>query len=62
MNGKAGFSVTLNQGGNQIIRAINDSRSSIRTSLDALLEVLVGGLHMKFHWIQLALRPANRSR
>ena len=45
VNGKAGFSVTLNQGGNQIVRAINDSRSSIRTSLDALLEVLVGGLH-----------------
>ncbi len=43
--GKATFSVTLNQGGNQILRAINDSNSNIRSSLEAMLEVLVGGLH-----------------
>jgi hypothetical protein len=45
VNGVARFSVTLHQGGNQIIRGINDSNTGIRTSLDAMLEVLVGGLH-----------------
>jgi hypothetical protein len=45
INGEAGFSVTLNQGGNQIIRAIDESNSNIRTSLDSQVEVLVGGLH-----------------
>jgi hypothetical protein len=45
LQGKTSFSVTLNQGGNQIIRAIDNSNSNIRTSLDAQLEVLVGGLH-----------------
>ncbi len=43
--GKTSFSVTLNQGGNQILRAIDESNSNIRTSLDAQVEVLVGGLH-----------------
>ena len=43
--GKSSFSVTLNQGGNQILRAFDDSNSNIRTSLDAQVEVLVGGLH-----------------
>jgi len=45
IEGRSGFSVTLNQGGNQIIRAIDESNSNIRTSLDALVEVLIGGLH-----------------
>ncbi len=45
IEGKAGFSVTLNQGGNQIIRAIDESNINIRNSLDALVEVLIGGLH-----------------
>ena len=45
LQGKTSFSVTLNQGGNQIIRAIDNSNSNIRTSLDAQLVVLVGGLH-----------------
>jgi hypothetical protein len=43
--GKTSFSVIFNQGGNQIIRALDESNSSIRTSLDAQVEVLVGGLH-----------------
>ena len=43
--GKSSFSVTLNQGGNQILRAFDDTNSNIRTSLDAQVEVLVGGLH-----------------
>lgn len=45
IEGKAGFSITLNQGGNQIIRTIDESNSNIRTSLDSQVEVLVGGLH-----------------
>jgi hypothetical protein len=45
LEGQATFSVTLNQGGNQIIRALDDSNPTIRTSLDAQVEVLVGGLH-----------------
>ena len=43
--GKTTFTATLNQGGNQILRAIDDSNSMIRTSLDSQVEVLVGGLH-----------------
>jgi hypothetical protein len=43
--GKAWFSVTLTQGGNQVLRAINDSNAQIRTSLDGVVGVLVGGLH-----------------
>jgi hypothetical protein len=43
--GKTSYSVTLNQGGNQILRAIDNSNSNIRTSLDAQVEILVGGLH-----------------
>ncbi len=49
IQGKTSFSVTLNQGGNQIIRAIDNSNTNIRTSLDAQLEVLVGGLHYEIH-------------
>jgi hypothetical protein len=49
LNGKTSFSVTLNQGGNQIIRAIDNSNSNIRTSLDAQVEVLVGGLHYEIN-------------
>jgi len=45
VNGTTIFSVTLNQGGNQVLRAINETNSNIRTSMDAMLEVLVGGLH-----------------
>jgi hypothetical protein len=45
IQGKTSFSVILNQGGNQIIRSIDESNSNINTSLDAQLEVLVGGLH-----------------
>ncbi|MEJ2054354.1 MAG: Ig-like domain-containing protein, partial [Calditrichaceae bacterium] len=43
--GKSSFSVTLKRGGNQILRAFDDSNTNIRTSLDAQVEVLVGGLH-----------------
>ncbi|MEJ2634167.1 MAG: hypothetical protein P8184_02615 [Calditrichia bacterium] len=45
VGGKSTFSVTLKQGGNQIIRAIDETNSQIRTSLDGLVDVLVGGLH-----------------
>ncbi len=47
--GTTSFSVTLNQGGNQIIRAIDNSNTNIRTSLDAQVEVLVGGLHYEIN-------------
>lgn len=43
--GKTTFSVILNQGGNQIIRAIDDSNAGIEDSPDAQVDVLVGGLH-----------------
>jgi hypothetical protein len=43
--GKTTFSVVLNQGGNQIIRSIDDSNPNINQSLDAQVEVLTGGLH-----------------
>ena len=43
--GKTTFSVILNQGGNQIIRSIDDSNPNINISLDAQVEVLIGGLH-----------------
>lgn len=45
VEGQATFSVTMTQGGNQIIRALDDSNPTIRTSLDAQVHVLVGGLH-----------------
>lgn len=43
--GKTGFSVVLNQGGNQVIRSLDETNTNIQTSLDAQVEVLVGGLH-----------------
>jgi hypothetical protein len=43
--GKTTFSVLLNQGGNQIIRSIDESNPGISQSPDAQVEVLVGGLH-----------------
>ncbi|MBN2367274.1 MAG: Ig-like domain-containing protein [Calditrichaeota bacterium] len=45
LDGQTTFAVTLTQGGNQIIRAIDESNTNIRTSLDGQVEVLVGGLH-----------------
>lgn len=44
-NGQAQFSVTLSQGGNQVIRARDLSNAQITDSPDGVVSVLVGGLH-----------------
>jgi len=48
VNGKSTFTVTLSQGGNQVLRANNDSNSEIRSSLDGVVEIMVGGIHYEF--------------
>lgn len=45
VNGRTQFHVTLSQGGNQILRAIDESNSAIKESMETVVEVLVGGLH-----------------
>lgn len=44
-DGHASYLVTLKKGGNQVLRAIDSTNTRIPHSLDAVFEVLVGGLH-----------------
>ncbi|MBN2009898.1 hypothetical protein JW960_11200 [candidate division KSB1 bacterium] len=43
--GQAQFSVTLSQGGNQVLRATNQTNTAIQTVNETVVEVIVGGLH-----------------
>ncbi len=45
VGGAAGFTVTLMQGGNQVMRAADLSDNGIRQSNDNVVQVLSGGLH-----------------
>jgi hypothetical protein len=45
VNGQAEFTITLAQGGNQVLRANNLSNAEINGSEDSVVDVLVGGLH-----------------
>ncbi|MEE8255136.1 MAG: hypothetical protein V3S58_05990, partial [Nitrosomonadaceae bacterium] len=45
VDGRTQFTMTLTRGGNQILRAIDESNSAIKESIEAVVEVLVGGLH-----------------
>lgn len=44
-NGRAQFTVSLAQGGNQVFRVTDESNPDIAESMPAVAEVLVGGLH-----------------
>jgi hypothetical protein len=48
-DGRAEFTISLTKGGNQVMRALNDSNPNIQQSPDAVVNALVGGLHYEIN-------------